>query len=98
MFAARPREGLLPRLVALHTDNRGQTEPGQVAGRVAVRAPRPCRIPEAADHAERMSARRHLHAPFARQSHGKYEQLGKALGPLVVQALTSAGGTTTVRV
>jgi hypothetical protein len=38
---AGPREGVLPGLVVDHTDNRGQTELRDVAGRLAVRTQGP---------------------------------------------------------
>lgn len=60
-----------------------------MAGRLAVRTQGPRRLPQAADYSERLPAGRHLHASLARQSHGKYEQLGKTLGALFVQALTA---------
>ena len=56
-FAARARQGLLP---GLQPDGAGvgrQAEPGDVAGRVAVRAPRPGRVEKSASDGERGAQR-----------------------------------------
>lgn len=79
---------MLPRLVADDPYHGGQAEPGHLAGCVAVRAPRPRRLAQAAHHAERLPARLLVHAFIARQPDGQHEQLGKELGAFPVQALS----------
>lgn len=86
---ASTRESVLPGLVPNHPHNRGQAEPGHVAGRMALRAPGPRRLSKAADHSERLPSGRHLHPTVPREPHGQHEQLGKTLGALSVQALTA---------
>jgi len=77
-LSARAREGLLPGQLPDNPDHRWQAVAGHVAGRLAVRAPRPGRIPEAGDHADRMSARTGPQPAVPRLADRQHVQLGAA--------------------
>lgn len=86
---AGAREGVFPGLVVDDPNNRGQTKPGYVAGHLAVRAQGPCGLPQAAHHIERLPAGLESLTYVPRQPDGQHEQLGKSLGALHRQTLTS---------
>lgn len=75
---AGAREGLLPGQLADDPDHGRQAVAGHVAGRVAVRAPRPRGQPEASDHAVGVSARFRPQSPVARVPDRVHLQLGTA--------------------
>lgn len=75
---ARARQGLLPGQLTDNPDYRRQALAGHVAGRVAVRAPRPGRLKEAGDHADGLSARAGAQPAVPRLADRQYVQLGAA--------------------
>lgn len=75
---AGAREGVLPGQLADDPDHGRETVAGHVAGRVAVRAPRPRGQSEAGDHALGVSARLGAQPFVARIANRFHVQLGTA--------------------
>ncbi len=74
-FSAGTREGLLPRLQPDGARVRRQAEPGHVAGRLALRAPRPRGLQESASDGERGPPGSRQDTPVAQLASGVDEQL-----------------------
>lgn len=68
--AAGPREGVLSRLVPDHPHHGRQAQPRDVAGHLALRAPRPRGLTEGCDHVQRLPQRLESEPPQSCVSNG----------------------------